>query len=326
MALTDEQKITLYRNLIRANHYDRMMSRRLMTGKLLGFYHPGDGGIAAGVGSCSFLRKDDFMSPHHRAHGMPHMLSKGIDLKYYLAEHTGKETGCGKGRSSWHWCFAEHGVMQAGGCIGYNFAPSVGWGWAAKRNGRDQIVMNCSGDGSYGQGRAHEALLMAMNWKLPIVFFCENNGLAIYAEASEMHPTEHISSLADGYGMPSEIVDGQDVFAVAEVALAAIDRARSGGGPTLVEAKVHRYREHDIGTPDLAGHTKRDEALIEKMKERDPMKVATAHVIEEKVSSRDEIDKIQKEAAQEIEEAERFADESPVARPSREELLAAVYA
>jgi pyruvate dehydrogenase E1 component alpha subunit len=326
MALSRDQMKTLYRNLVRSAAWDRMMTRRMVNGRLLGFYHPGDGHLAPGVGACSFLRKDDFLNPHHRAHGQPHMLSKGIDLKYYLAEHTGKANGCCQGRSSFHFCFPEHNVFLMSGFIGFNFPPVVGFGWAAKRNGNGQVVMNCSGDGSYGQGKAHEALLMAANWDLPIVFFCENNGMAIFADAGEMHPTEDIASLAQGYGMPSAIVDGQDVFAVAETALAAIERARSGGGPSFVEAKTLRYREHDIGTPDLIGSEARPAELIEEMKRREPVALATERVIADGIFTQAEVDAIAADAEAEVEAAEDFADDSPRPEVTEADLLAAVYA
>ncbi len=255
--LDKEKMVTLFTNLVRANHYDQMMYARMLQGKLIGFYHPGEGALAPGVGAASFLNKDDNLHPHHRAHGMGHMLSKGVDIKSFLAEHTGKETGCCGGRSAFHFHYPEDKLYQQSGFIGHNFAPSVGWGWAAKRRDKGQVVMNCSGDGSYGQGRAHEAMLMAQNMKLPIIFFCENNGMAIHSTAEEMHPTEDISSLAQGYGMPAVVVDGQDVFAVAEVALSAIERARTGKGPTFIEAKTIRFKEHDMGTPDLKGWEER---------------------------------------------------------------------
>ena len=151
MALTQEQMVALYRNLMRADQYNRMMYRRMMQGKLIGFYHPAEGAIAPGVGAATFLNQDDNLSPHHRGHGITHMLSKGIDIKYYLAEHTGKETGCCKGRSAFHFSFPEHKVYMMSGFIGYNFAPTVGWGFAAKRRNKGQVVMNCSGDGADGQ-------------------------------------------------------------------------------------------------------------------------------------------------------------------------------
>ena len=234
MSLTKAQMVTLFTNLVRAEHFGKMMYRRMMQGKLIGFYHPADGAIAPGVAACSFLNQDDPLWPHHRGHGITHMLSKGIDIKYYLAEHTGKATGCCKGHSGFHYGFPEHHVHLHSGFIGANFMPTVGYAWAAKRRGKGQVVMNCSGDGSYGEGRAHEGLLMASVWKLPEVFMCENNGYSIFSTFEEMHPTEDIATMAQGLDIPAVVVDGQDVFAVAEVAIAAIDRARKGQGPSFI--------------------------------------------------------------------------------------------
>lgn len=167
MALSSDQMIALYRNLVRADQFNRMMYRRMMQGKLIGFYHPAEGAIAPGVGACTFLNKDDNLSPHHRGHGITHMLSKGIDIKYYLAEHTGKDTGCCKGRSAFHFSFPDHKVYMMSGFIGYNFAPSVGWGWAAKRRKQGQVVMNCSGNRGRGnRGRT------TINRKLTLVCPC----------------------------------------------------------------------------------------------------------------------------------------------------------
>jgi pyruvate dehydrogenase E1 component alpha subunit len=186
--------------------------------------------------------------------------------------------------------------------------------------------MNCSGDGSYGQGRAHEALLMAQNWKLPIIFFCENNGMSIFSTAGEMHPLPDISSLAAGFGMPAAIVDGQDVFAVAEASLAAIERARAGKGPTFIEAKTLRFNEHDIGTPDLSGWEQRSEDEHAAMREREPLAIATERVLAESVLSQSEIDALVEEAVMEIAAVEEFADNSEIARPGVEELLDGVFA
>jgi pyruvate dehydrogenase E1 component alpha subunit len=326
MNLDATQIETLYRNVVRAFYFDQMMYRRITSGQLIGFYHPGEGSQAPGVAASSFLREDDLLLPHHRGHGMGHMLSKGVDLKYYLAEHTGKETGCCQGRSSFHWSFPDKGIHMASGFIGMNFSPALGMAWACQRRGKDQIVMNCSGDGSYGQGRAHEALLYAANWKLPMVFWCENNGMAIHSTADDMHPTADISSLAAGYDIPAVVVDGQDVFACAEVAMAAIDRARSGRGPTFVECKVLRFKEHDVGTPDLAGYEPRTEEMREEMRNREPVKLATDRVLADGLMKQADIDAIHEEAQAEVAAAETFADESAVALPSVDELLAAVYA
>ena len=324
--LTEAQRNTLLTNLIRADEFNKMMYRRMMQGKLIGFYHPAEGAIAPGVAASSFLNKDDNLSPHHRGHGITHMLSKGIDISTYLAEHTGKDTGCCKGRSAFHFSFPEDKVYMMSGFIGYNFAPAVGWGFAAKKRNKGQVVMNCSGDGSYGQGRAHEALLMAQNWKLPVIFFCENNGMSIFSTAMEMHPKPDISSLAEGFGMPAEIVDGQDVFEIAEACLRAIDRARKGDGPTFVEAKTLRFNEHDIGTPDLSGWEQRSDEEHAAMREREPVGIATARAIAEGWVSQAWLDMVREDALSEVARVEQFADESAIARPSVDELLSAVFA
>lgn len=316
----------LFEKLVLTDKLDRMMYGRMMQGKLIGFYHPGDGGIAPGVAIGHHLDKNDIYAPHHRAHAIPGMVGKNVPIKYYLAEHTGKEDGCCKGRSSFHWSFPEHRIYMMSGYIGYQFAPAVGWGWAAKQKNEGQIVWCSAGDGGYNQGRAHEAMLMAANWKLPVVFCCENNGMAIHATTSSMHPMEHISSLAAGYGIPAMIVDGQDVFAVAETAITAIEHVRAGKGPIFVEAKTLRFKEHDIGTPDLSGHQPRTKEELEELRRRDPIQVATERVLADKVLAQADIVSIGEVADKQVKEIERFADESPVARPSEQELMEAVYA
>jgi pyruvate dehydrogenase E1 component alpha subunit len=169
-------------------------------------------------------------------------------------------------------------------------------------------------------------MLMAQNWKLPVIFFCENNGMSIFSTAEEMHPLKDISSLASGFGMPAVIVDGQDVFAVAEASLAAIEHARAGKGPTFIEAKTLRFNEHDIGTPDLAGWEERSEEDHAAMREREPVKIATDRVLAEGVLTQAQIDAMSEEIAAEIVEVEEFADNSEIARPSVEELLDGVFA
>ncbi|MCG8369452.1 MAG: thiamine pyrophosphate-dependent dehydrogenase E1 component subunit alpha [Proteobacteria bacterium] len=316
----------LFEKLVLADKLDKLMYRRMMQGRLLGFYHPGDGGIAPGVAIGHSLHKQDIYAPHHRAHAIPGMIGKNVPLERYLAEHSGKQDGCCRGRSSFHWSFPEFGIYMASGYIGYQFAPTVGWGWAARRKGEGQIVWCSAGDGAYNQGRAHEAMLMAMNWKLPVVFCCENNGMAIHATAESTHPMEHVSSLAGGYGMPAVIVDGQDVFAVAETARNAIRHVRDGNGPIFVEAKTLRFKEHDIGTPDLAGHTPRGKEELDALRERDPIRLATEAVLAAGVLDEAGIDAVHERAEKELARLERFADDSPVARPGEAELLEAVYA
>jgi|GEM_PF-227483 len=324
--LSADQKITLYRNLVRANHFDLCFIRRIMAGKLVGFYHPGQGQFAPQVAACSFLNKDDILMPNHRGHGLAHLISKGVDVKTYVAEHSGKATGCCKGRTSYHFTYPEYGVFSLSGFIGHSLAPSVGWGLACKKNNRGQIAMVCFGDGASNQGAFHEAMLMTNNWKLPVVYMIENNGLAIFTDIASTHPTADIADLAKGYGMPAAIVDGQDVIACAEASLTAIAHARAGKGPYMIEAKPHRFMAHAICIPDLVDCTPRPDAVVEELKKRDPIVVCRERLLGEGILNQELIDRIEAEAVQEVEEAERFADESPVPELDMSDTSKLVYA
>lgn len=327
MSLTTDQKVALLKNLVRAMTLDRMMMRIIRAGKMVGFYHEGGIALAPGVAAGSFLTREDIMWPHYRAHGMAHMLSKGIDVKYYVAEHMGREAGCCKGRSSYHMSFPQDHVFGFSGNIGANFPLSVGYGFASKYRKSGQVVMNCSGDGSYGEGRCHEAMLMAANWKLPVIFWCEANGMAQHSNVKDLFPGPNISSLAAGYGIPSSIVDGQDVFACAEAALKAIEFTRQGNGPIFVECKTFRIQEHSVGGVNYEGPVPRDPALMAEWKEtRNPLKLAAARLLEEKILTQDDIDKMIADAEREADAIEAFCDASPKALPSVSELQATLYA
>lgn len=327
MPLTREQKSRLVTNLARATALDRLMVRLLHAGKLVGFYHEGGIAMAPGVAAASFLGKDDILCPHYRAHGIPHMLAKGIDLRPYVAEHMGRTTGCCKGRSSYHFSFPSEHVFGLSGNIGASFSASVGYGYAAKLKRSGQIVVTCSGDGSYGEGRAHEAMLMSANWKLPVIFWCENNGIAQFTEISDMFPGEHVSSLAAGYGIPSVVVDGQDLFACGEAALHAISHARGGNGPIFVELMTLRAQEHSVGGLNHAGAHARNPKLMEEWRNtRDPLKLAAAAMIKDGVMTPEELERIQTDADKEAEAHETFGDQGPKAMPPIEELVGAVYA
>ncbi|MFA7282276.1 MAG: thiamine pyrophosphate-dependent dehydrogenase E1 component subunit alpha [Sterolibacterium sp.] len=327
MSLTAEQKLMLFRNLARAMTLDKLMMRIIRAGRMVGFYHEGGIALAPGVAAGSFLRQDDIMWPHYRAHGLGHMLSKGIDVKYYIAEHMGRETGCCKGRSSYHMSFPDHHIFGFSGNIGANFPMSVGYGFAAKYKKQGQVVMNCSGDGSYGEGRCHEAMLMSANWQLPVIFWCEANGMAQHSNVKDLFPGPNISSLAAGFGIPSKIVDGQDLFACAEAALQAIDHVRQGDGPIFIECKTYRVQEHSVGGVNFEGPTQRDPKLMAEWRDsRDPLKLATVRLLKEKILKQKDIDRIISDAEKEADDMEAFCEASPKALPSVEELQLAVYA
>lgn len=327
MALNAKQKKLLFVNLARAMALDLMMMRIIRAGKMVGFYHEGGIALAPGVAAGTFLRKDDAMNPHYRAHGLAHMVGKGVDIRRYVAEHMGRVDGCCKGRSSYHVSYPEHHIFGWSGNIGANFPPCIGYGFAAKYRGTDQVVMSCSGDGSYQEGRVHEALLMAANWKLPYIFWCENNGISQSTALSETFPVADVSRLAAGYGIPSLIVDGQDLFACGEAALRAIAHARAGKGPFFVELKTLRSQEHNVGGLNNEGEKTRDPQLMQEWREtRDPLKLAAARLVEDGVYTADEIARIKADAERETEEIELYCEASPKATPPIEELVTGVYA
>jgi len=327
MPLTNKQKILLFTNLARAMAADRMMMRIIRTGRMVGFYHEGGIALAPGVAAGTFLKKDDIMWAHYRAHSLAHTISKGLDIKHYIAEHMGRETGCCKGRSSFHLSYPDDHIFGASGNIGANFPVCIGYGFAAKYKDSGQIVMNCSGDGSYGEGRAHEAMLMCSLWKLPVIFWCENNGIAQHSTLSSLFPGDKISQLAAGYKMPEIVVDGQDLFACAEVALKALKHVRSGKGPIFVECMTLRSQEHNVGGLNNDGPTPRDQAEMERWKaEKDPLLLAEAVLLKKKILSQDEVERIKQEAEREADAMESFSEDSPKAMPSVESLMSTVYA
>jgi len=323
MALEKEQLIQLFTNLVRARKMDELVVKSLMEGKVVGFFHSGQGSEAVGVGACSFLRDDDFIYPHHRGHGIAYMLAKGASLKEYLAEHYGKANGMAGGVAGFHGIDVAHGIYGSAGTIGSQFPVSVGWGLACKKNDRGQVTLCCFGDGSSNRGTLHEAMNIAAVWKLPIVWLCENNLYAQFMPIKDAYPREDIADLAAGYNMPGMVVDGQDVIAVNEAVQAAVARARAGEGPSLIECKTYRYRSHSEGSQDIAHVDLRPEEEIEAWKQRDPIKLFREKLLGQNVITEADIEQIEKEADEWVAEADKFATDGAV--PGPEVLENALY-
>jgi TPP-dependent pyruvate/acetoin dehydrogenase alpha subunit len=314
--LTKKQLIKLYTNLVRARKFDGLMIKMATEGKLLGFYHSGEGHEAIGVGGCTFLRNDDYVYPHLRGHGFPHGIAKGLSPKESIAEHLGKATGWGNGITGFHGADPEMGLLGAAGTIGSQFPLSAGWALAAKKNGRGQVVVCFIGDGSMQRGQAHESLNMSSCWKLPVVWVVENNQMAQFTPVKDACAVEDIADMAVAYNMPGEVVDGMDVLAVHAAVEKAVERARAGEGPSLIECKVYRFRSHSEGRPDWCHAELRPPEEIEEWKKRDPVKLFRDRLMEEKVLTEEDVQRIDREADAETEEAERFAIESPPPDPS----------
>ncbi len=327
ITLSAAQQLLLHRKLTLAMTLDRLMLRLLQAGSLVGFYHEAGIAMAPGVAAGSFLTPADILFPHYRGHGLAHMVGKGVDVTSYVAEHMGRDGGCCKGRSSYHWSFPDDHVHGFSGNIGANFGLSVGWALAARNRRSGQVVMSCSGDGSYATGRSHEGLLMAATWKLPIVFWCEANGMVQHTHLSDIFPVADVSRMAASYDMPALVVDGQDLFACGQAALQALAHVRGGHGPIFVECKTLRAQAHAVGLPNLEGNTLRDPALMQEWKHtRDPLQAARARLIAEGLLSEAELAQVQAEADAEGDRMLAWSEASPKAAPDIAALEAALYA
>ncbi len=324
MKLGKKELLKLYTNLVRARKADELILKGLQEGRVVSFYHSGQGSEAVGVGVCSFLRDDDYLYPHHRGHGIAYLIGKRASIKGFLAEHYGKATGMAGGLSGFHGIDPEHGILGVGGTIGSQFPVSVGWALACQKNGKGQVTVGCFGDGSSNRGTLHEAMNMAAVWKLPIVWVCENNLYAQFMPIKDAYPREDIADLAAGYNMPGVVVDGQDVIAVHEAVQAAVDRARAGDGPSLIECKTYRYRVHSEGSRDISHTELRPQEEIEAWKKRDPIKLFQEKLFQQDILTPADIDRIEREATAEMNEIERFAMESP--QPTPDTLQKALYA
>jgi pyruvate dehydrogenase E1 component alpha subunit len=314
--LGKKELVQLYTNMVRARRAEEKVVKCLQEGKVASFYHSGQGSEAVGVGACTFLKKDDYIYPHHRGHGLAYTLSKGSSLRAFMAEHFGRATGMAQGVAGFHGVDVEHGLFGGAGTIGSQFPVSVGWALGAKKNNRGQVVLGCFGDGSSNRGTLHEAMNLAAVWKLPIVWICENNLYAQWMPIKDAYPREDIADLAHGYNMPGVVVDGQDVIAVHEAVSAAVERARKGEGPSLIECKTYRYRAHSEGSADIAHVDPRPAAEVEAWKKRDPIKLFQEKLLKEGILTEADVERIDKEAQAEADEAEKFALDSPRPEPS----------
>lgn len=316
MELTPEQLLKLYTNLVRARRLDEWLVTAMAEGKSLVFLHSGQGEEAIGVGACTFLREDDYIYPHHRGNGLSHVISKGVSPGAFLAEHYGKATGTCYSLSGFHTSEPSVGIFGIGGTIGTNFSVSVGWGLAAKKRGKGQVAVSFFGDGGSNRGTLHESMNLAAVWKLPIVWVCHNNQYALFMPIRDAYPKADIADLAGGYGMPGVVVDGQDVIAVYEAVSAAVERARAGDGPSLIECKTYRFRPHAEGLIDMAHADPRPQEEIDAWKKRDPIDLFRNKLVGKGVLTQAKVERIDREATAEMEEADRFAMESPIPDPS----------
>lgn len=306
MSLSNYQIIEMYKTMKRIREFESKAMELFGEGHIPGFVHLYMGEEAVATGVCSNLNEDDYITSTHRGHG--HIVAKGGDLKYMMAELFGKATGYCKGKGgSMHIADATKGILGANGIVGAGHNIAVGAGLSAKYKGTGQVCICFFGDGSTNQGTFHESLNMASIWKLPVIFVCENNLYGISMHQSRHQAIQDVADRAVAYNMPGVVVDGNDIFAVYEAANEAINRARNGQGPTLIECKTYRHRGHFEGDPT----TYRDPEEVREWLNKDPIHRLFEYMIENNISTEEEIQRINEEVNKEIDEAVRFAEESP---------------
>ena len=315
--MDDALKLKLYRLMTRVRRFEETAVELFQAGQIPGFMHSSLGQEAVAVGVCSVLRKDDYITSTHRGHG--HVLAKGADPKRMMAELFGRSTGYCKGKGgSMHIADFSAGVIGANGIVGAGLPIAGGAALSAKMQGKDYVTVCFFGDGAANQGSFHEALNLASIWELPVVYVCSNNLYAMSTPQSYHMRIKNIADRAVAYGFPGVVVDGNDITVVRETASAAVDRARAGGGPTLIECKTYRKLGHYVGDP--ATYRPADE--VERWMERDPLVRFAGELKSEGVGG-EELSAIWEEALKEVEEAVAYAKSSP--SPAPEESLEDLY-
>ncbi|WP_244269762.1 pyruvate dehydrogenase (acetyl-transferring) E1 component subunit alpha [Caldanaerovirga acetigignens] len=296
----------MYTKMNKIRKFEERVSELFAQGKILGFVHLYIGEEATAVGVCENLTDKDYITSTHRGHG--HLIAKGGDLKFMMAELYGKVTGYCKGKGgSMHIADVQKGILGANGIVGGGLPIACGAGLSAKLRGTDQVTVCFFGDGASNQGTFHEALNIASIWKLPVVFVCENNLYGISMRQDKHQAIADIADRAMAYGFPGVTVDGNDVLAVYEAAREAVKRAREGAGPTLIECKTYRWRGHFEGDPTVY----RPKEEVEEWMERDPIPRLVRYILDNNIATEEELKDIEENIIRELEEAVKFAEESP---------------
>lgn len=310
--------LDLYRRMVLIRQFELRAINERKSGLIPGFIHACIGQEATAVGACAALNPDDVITSTHRGHG--HLIAKGGDPKYMMAELAARSTGyCGGKGGSLHMTDFDLGILGANGIVAGGIPMAVGAALAFQMRGEQRLALAFFGDGAVNEGAFHEAANLAGLWKLPVIFLCENN---LYGEGTPQHkqaPVADLSQRAAGYAFPGVIVDGNDVLAVYEATKVAAEHARAGAGPTFVEGKTYRHRGHYEGDPMI--YRSREE--LEFWKQRDPITHFRHRLLDEGAATQGDLDAIEAAVKQQLDEAVAFAVASPAPAPAT--ALAGVY-
>lgn len=289
-----------------------------MEGKIRGFFHAYVGQEAIAAGCMTATKPEDMFITAYRDHGLA--IAKGISVNSCMAELYGKATGCAKGKGgSMHFFGKAENFYGGHGIVGAQIGTGAGLAFAEQYRNSENIVLCFFGDGAARQGILHETFNLAMLWKLPVVFICENNNYAMGTSVTRTSNITDIYKLADAYEMPADVVDGMHAEPVHEAVSRAVKRAREKGGPTLLEIKTYRYKGHSISDPQKY----RTKEEVEEYKGKDPITSILSTIHENKLATEEEIRQINERVDAAVAESVKFAEESPW--PGDDEVLKDVY-
>jgi len=319
MSENKEILLKMYEMMLKIRLFEEATVDVYQKGLMPGLAHPYLGEEAIAVGTCMALEKDDYITSTHRGHG--HLMAKGGDMKKMMAEIMGKKTGYCKGKGgSMHIADVSLGILGANGIVGAGLPIAVGSALSAKRKNNKKVTACFFGDGASNQGTFHEALNMASIWNLPVVFVCENNQYGYSTAVSKHIVIENISDRAISYGFPGVTVDGNDVEEVYEAVKVAVERARKGDGPTLIECKSYRWTGHSVGDPGTAYRT-REEVTENKVK--CPILRFENRLLEKDLATEENLNNIKTGVQKMVLEAVEYAVASPL--PDANEIYQDLY-
>jgi len=318
--LSAEKLLAMYSDMLKIRLWETKVKDLILAGGFRGVAHLYVGEEAIAVGVCGALRKDDYIASTHRGHG--HLIAKGGDMPRMLAEITHKATGYCKGYGgSLHITDIGLGILGMNGIVGASHLFGAGAAYGIKVKGTDQVAVSFGGDGSIQGNFFSSAANAAATWKLPWISVIENNGFQIWVRASDVYAITDLARRADGYGIEGRVVDGNDVLAVYNAAKQAVEKARTGGGPTIIECKTYRWYDHygvrgaKIGVDGAFGLGYRSDQELRDWMAKDPIRRFREYLLGEKVLTAEAADKIVKEVRQAVEEAAAFAEAQPVPKP-----------
>jgi pyruvate dehydrogenase E1 component alpha subunit len=287
--------------------------------KIRGFCHLYIGQEAVAAGTVTGLRSDDRVITAYRDHGLA--IAKGITCNEAMAELYGKATGCTKGKGgSMHFFSKEHNFYGGHGIVGAQIPLGAGMAMADQYLEKDNVTICFFGDGAARQGALHETFNMAMMWKLPVIFVCENNGYAMGTSVGRSSNVTKIATLGEAYDMPSESVDGMKCEDVHDAVARAAERARKGEGPTFLEINTYRYKGHSMSDPQKY----RTKEEVESYKQLDPIETTLQTILKKKYATQEWADEISAKIDKEVDECVEFAENSPW--PNDDELFKDIYA